>query len=62
MTEATRLIISEACQREGFRLHPDTRFDNIAPGVYLFSEYAAYQPPRRRVAVVKGLIATIHNY
>ena len=60
MTEATRLVISEACRREGIKLYPDTEFVNTAPGVYEFINYLPNQRPERRRAVIKGLSANIY--
>ena len=61
MSEATRLIISEACEREGITLHRNTTFDNIAPGVYQWTEYRPWQAPRRKVAVIKGFDVAIYD-
>ena len=65
MTEATRLIISEACTRENIKLHPDTELLPIAPGVYSFTNY---QPdrwgncrPERVTAIVKGIHVRIQR-
>ena len=65
MSDATRLIISQACIRENIRLHADTEFINTAPGVY---EFINYQPdrwgncrPERVTAIVKGLQVRIQR-
>ena len=62
MTEATRLIISEACAREGIKLYADTVFYNISPGVYQFTHFEAWKPPIRKVAVIKGFDVVIYDY
>jgi len=61
LTEATKLIIREACVREGINLHPNTEFSNIAPGVYQWNEYRPWQAPRRKVAVIKGFDVAIYD-
>ena len=65
MTEPTRLIISEACVREGINFTTDTELRNITPGVY---EFTNYQPdrwgnckPERVTAIVKGIHVRIQR-
>ena len=61
MNEATKLVISQACQREGITLHPLTEFSNIAPGVYQWTQYKAGEAPATKVAVIKGFYVAIYD-
>ena len=44
-----------------FLLHNNTTFDNIAPGVYQWTEYRPWQAPCRKVAVIKGFDVAIYD-
>lgn len=61
MNDATKLVISQACQREGITLHPLTEFSNIAPGVYQWTQYQAGEAPTTKVAVIKGYEVAIYD-
>ena len=61
MNDATKLVISQACNREGITLHPLTEFSNIAPGVYQWTQYQAGQAPATKVAVIKGYQVDIYD-
>ena len=61
MNDATKLVIREACTREGITLHPLTEFLNTAPGVYQWTQYQPWEAPRTKVAVIKGFDVAIYD-
>ena len=62
MTEPTRFIISEACNREGIKIYKDTEFNKIAPSVYQFTVHTPNQRSETMVAVIKGFDVHIYQY